>query len=29
MAITVLIVDDEENARTFIGDYLQGAGYEY
>jgi len=28
MAITVLIVDDEENARTFIGDYLQGAGYE-
>ncbi|HSV86429.1 MAG TPA: sigma-54 dependent transcriptional regulator [Levilinea sp.] len=28
MGITVLIVDDEENARRFIGDYLATKGYE-
>jgi two-component system, NtrC family, response regulator AtoC len=28
MGITVLIVDDEENARRFIGDYLTSKGYE-
>lgn len=28
MSITVLIVDDEENARKFIGDFLTGKGYE-
>jgi two-component system response regulator AtoC len=28
MAITVLIVDDEENARQFIGDFLLTKGYE-
>lgn len=28
MSITVLIVDDEENARTNIGEYLEGEGYE-
>jgi two-component system, NtrC family, response regulator AtoC len=28
MGITVLIVDDEENARCFIGDFLSSKGYE-
>jgi two-component system, NtrC family, response regulator AtoC len=28
MGITVLIVDDEENARRFIGDFLTSKGYE-
>jgi DNA-binding NtrC family response regulator len=28
MAITVLIVDDEENARQFIGEFLLSKGYE-
>jgi two-component system, NtrC family, response regulator AtoC len=28
MGITVLIVDDEENARRFIGDFLSTKGYE-
>ncbi|MEA4907010.1 MAG: sigma-54 dependent transcriptional regulator [Anaerolineaceae bacterium] len=28
MAITVLIVDDEEKARQFIGDFLSSQGYE-
>jgi two-component system, NtrC family, response regulator AtoC len=28
MGITVLIVDDEENARRFIGDFLKSKGYE-
>jgi DNA-binding response OmpR family regulator len=28
MGITVLIVDDEENARRFIGDFLSSKGYE-
>lgn len=28
MGITVLIVDDEENARCFIGDFLTNKGYE-
>jgi DNA-binding NtrC family response regulator len=28
MGITVLIVDDEENARQFIGDFLKGKGFE-
>jgi two-component system, NtrC family, response regulator AtoC len=28
MSATILIVDDEENARQYLGDYLQGEGYE-
>ncbi len=28
MGVTILIVDDEENARCFIGDMLRGKGYE-
>ncbi len=28
MGTNVLIVDDEENARRNIGDYLSGKGYE-
>jgi DNA-binding NtrC family response regulator len=28
MTLTVLIVDDEEHARLFIGNYLKGKGYE-
>ncbi len=28
MGVTILIVDDEENARCFIGDLLRGKGYE-
>ncbi len=28
MGVTILIVDDEENARCFIGDFLEGKGYE-
>ncbi len=28
MSVTILIVDDEENARQFIGDFLTGKGYE-
>ena len=28
MGITVLIVDDEENARQNIGEFLSGLGYE-
>ena len=28
MSLTVLIVDDEENARRNIGDFLSARGYE-
>jgi len=28
MTATILVVDDEENARTHIADYLEGEGYE-
>ncbi|NMC79394.1 MAG: response regulator [Chloroflexi bacterium] len=28
MSVTILIVDDEENARQFIGHFLTGKGYE-
>ena len=28
MTATILVVDDEENARTYIGDYLTGEGFE-
>ena len=28
MSLTVLVVDDEENARTFVGTLLKKKGYE-